>query len=262
MSNNRKTPFDPNRRRLLTGLGAAGGSLLLAGCGSGLSRNQTVQAALGSTDTLTQRIQNWLGATDARVREYPPSQISAHPRPNGTTDPTNTQYQKLAADHFADWHLTVDGLVAKPLKLSLADLKSLPSQTQITRHDCVEGWSYIAQWTGVRLSDVLNQVVPADNARYVVFHCADNFNNGPDKYYESIDLATAHHPQTLLAYGLNDDQLPIANGAPLRLRAEGQLGYKMAKYITRIELVEHFADIQGGHGGYWEDRGYYWWAGI
>ncbi|WP_311946294.1 molybdopterin-dependent oxidoreductase [Halomonas piscis] len=133
----------------------------------------------------------------------------------------------------------------------------MPART----HDCVEGWSCIGQWTGVALGDVLDRVGVRDTARFVVFHCADRYSGG-DLYYESLDLREAYHPQTLLAYDLNDASLPIANGAPLRLRAERQLGYKMAKYLMRIELVESLDHIGRGQGGFWEDRGYNWWAGI
>jgi DMSO/TMAO reductase YedYZ molybdopterin-dependent catalytic subunit len=158
--------------------------------------------------------------------------------------------------------LRVDGLVAQPTQLSLAQLKSMLSRTQITRHDCVEGWSAIGKWKGVPLSEVLALVRPRASARYVVFHCADPMDASGTKYYESIDMEDATHPQTILAYELNDEELPVANGAPLRVRIERQLGYKMAKYIMRIELVESFANIGRGNGGYWEDEGYEWYAGI
>jgi DMSO/TMAO reductase YedYZ molybdopterin-dependent catalytic subunit len=136
------------------------------------------------------------------------------------------------------------------------------SRTQITRHDCVEGWSAIGKWTGVPLAEVLDRVRPTDAARYVVFHCADPMNANGAHYYESIDLAEARHPQTILAYELNGAPLPVKNGAPLRVRIERQLGYKMAKYLMRLEIVDHLASIGKGRGGYWEDRGYAWYAGI
>jgi DMSO/TMAO reductase YedYZ molybdopterin-dependent catalytic subunit len=139
----------------------------------------------------------------------------------------------------------------------------MPSRTQITRHDCVEGWSAIAKWKGTKLSALLDAAQPKREARFVVFHCADPMSDdGTDFYYESIDFEDAFHPQTILAYELNDAQLPIANGAPLRLRVERQLGYKHAKYVMRIEVVDSFAAIEGGKGGYWEDQGYQWFAGI
>ncbi|MFM2287519.1 MAG: hypothetical protein RL684_662, partial [Pseudomonadota bacterium] len=171
-------------------------------------------------------------------------------------------YQALASNGFADYRLEVGGLVAQPAAFSLAELRALPSRTQITRHDCVEGWSAIGKWTGAKLGALLERVQPKPEARYVVFHCADPMDEAGTKYYESIDMDDAWHPQTILAYELNDAPLPIANGAPIRLRVERQLGYKMAKYVMRIELVADFAAIGGGNGGYWEDQGYEWYAGI
>ena len=159
--------------------------------------------------------------------------------------------------------MTVDGLVEKPGMFSLAEIRAFPSRTQITRHDCVEGWSAIGKWKGARLSSLLENVRIKPNARYVVFYCADPMDDdGSSPYYESIDMEDAFHPQTLLAYELNGAVLPLANGAPVRLRVERQLGYKHAKYIVRIEIVENFSRIAGGKGGYWEDHGYEWYAGI
>jgi DMSO/TMAO reductase YedYZ molybdopterin-dependent catalytic subunit len=153
--------------------------------------------------------------------------------------------------------------VERPASLSLAELRALPGRTQITRHDCVEGWSAIGKWKGARLAAVLDAVRPKPGARFLVFHCADPMeDDGTEPYYESIDMEDALHPQTILAYELNDKTLPVQNGAPLRLRVERQLGYKQAKYVMRIELVENFERIRGGKGGYWEDQGYEWWAGI
>jgi DMSO/TMAO reductase YedYZ molybdopterin-dependent catalytic subunit len=147
--------------------------------------------------------------------------------------PGTSEYQALAAGRFADWRLTVDGLVQRPLSLSLAQVQQLPRRTQITRHDCVEGWSAIGKWTGAVLGPLLDAAGLREEARYIVFHCMDRYGERP--YYESIDLIDAFHPQTILAYGLNDKVLPIPNGAPLRLRVERQLGYKHAKYLHRIE---------------------------
>jgi len=172
-------------------------------------------------------------------------------------------YQAMAAKGFAEYQLKIDGLVEKPTVLSLAEVRLLPSRTQITRHDCVEGWSAIAKWKGARLAALLEQVRPHAEARYVVFHCADPMEaNQTSPYYESIDMDDAYHAQTILAYELNDQPLPVPNGAPIRLRVERQLGYKHAKYIMRVELVSSFDKIGGGKGGYWEDNGYEWYAGI
>jgi len=150
------------------------------------------------------------------------------------------------------------------LALSLLELKAMKARSQITRHDCVEGWSAIGKWQGVPLAQVLDLAGLRPGARYVVFHCADNLGGPTDAglYYESIDLLDAYHPQTILAYGMNGKDLPVPHGAPLRLRIERQLGYKQAKYITRIEVADSFSQLAGGRGGFWEDRGYEWYAGI
>ncbi|MGB3022714.1 MAG: molybdopterin-dependent oxidoreductase, partial [Methyloceanibacter sp.] len=146
-----------------------------------------------------------------------------------------------------------------------AELRAMPARTQITRHDCVEGWSSIGKWTGVPLTALLEKAELKPSARYIVFYCADDLGEtGSDdgKYYESVGLEDAFHPQTILAYAMNGAALPIPHGAPLRLRVERQLGYKMAKYVMRIEAVDEIAPIRGGMGGFWEDRGYEWYAGI
>ena len=197
------------------------------------------------------------------AQEFAEADLSPDFRSNGTSSPNSAPYRALAAGGFADYRLEVGGLVEKPAALSLAELRALPSRTQITRHDCVEGWSAIGKWKGAKLSALLAAVRPKPGARYVVFYCADPMEaNGTGLYYESIDMDDAYHPQTILAYDLNDGMLPIKNGAPVRLRVERQLGYKHAKYVMRIELVESFRDIAGGQGGYWEDQGYEWYAGI
>ncbi len=150
---------------------------------------------------------------------------------------------------------------SNPMSWSLAALKELPSRVQVTRHDCVEGWSAIGKWTGVPLGDLMRQVQPLSNTKFAVFHCADVDDEGA-AYYESKSLADCYHPQTMLAYELNGHPLDVPHGAPLRLRFERQLGYKHAKYVMMIELVETLAGIGGGKGGYWEDQGYEWYAGI
>lgn len=257
-------PRDPqsrvSRRRVLTQLLTGAGAALLAGC-EAASRTQWFPKILGIGEHLTRGAQHLLTSRRSMAQEFEEADLSPQFRSNGTSNPHSPAYQAHAHNGFADWALQVDGLVASPAKLSLAQLRALPSRTQITRHDCVEGWSAIGKWTGVPLSEVLARVKPSDSARYVVFHCADQMSSG-DLYYESIDMEDAYHPQTILAYGLNDAVLPIANGAPLRLRVERQLGYKMAKYVMRIELVASFAHVGQGKGGYWEDRGYEWFAGI
>jgi DMSO/TMAO reductase YedYZ molybdopterin-dependent catalytic subunit len=216
---------------------------------------------------LNQRAQALLTGRDALAQEFTEDDIADEFRSNGTAMPDSRLYRQLLADQFRSWRLQVGGLVAQPAQYSLAELHAMPPRTQITRHDCVEGWSVIGKWTGVPLRHVLSRVQPLPAARYVVFHCADPMDGSDlqapgSTYYESIDLPEAVHPQTILAYALNDEPLPVKNGAPLRLRVERQLGYKQAKYLMRIEIVERLDRIRGGKGGYWEDLGYEWYAGI
>ena len=235
---------------------------VVAGCDK-LGTTPWFSKLLSTGETLTQATQRLVLGNDALAQEFAEADIARPFRSNGTSRPRSAAYDALAANAFADWRLQVDGLVAQPRQFSLDELKAMPNRTQITRHDCVEGWSAIAKWSGVPLHEVLARVQPLPSARYVVFHCGDPMQaDGTEPYYESIDMVDARHPQTILAYGLNDAELPIANGAPIRVRIERQLGYKMAKYIMRIELVEKYDDLYGGHGGYWEDRGYAWYAGI
>ena len=177
------------------------------------------------------------------AQEFAPADLSPTFRSNGTSVPDTDAYRALAAGGLR--RLPPRGRRprgAPPRTYSLAELRALPSRTQITRHDCVEGWSAIGKWRGARMSALLAAVAPKPEARYVVLHCADPMEaDGTDPYYESIDLDDAYHEQTILAYDLNDAPLPVANGAPLRLRVERQLGYKHAKYVMRLELVESFA---------------------
>lgn len=194
------------------------------------------------------------------VKEYDRADLSPFFRGNGSQTVDGPAYAAALAAGFPDWRLTVGGLVARPLSFSLDNLKRLPQRTQITRHDCVEGWSAIGEWTGPQLSTILSAAQLLPDARFIVFRCADILAGAP--YYESIDLDDAFHPQTIIAHALNGEPLPERNGAPLRLRVERQLGYKHAKYLTGIEAVASLAGIGGGRGGYWEDRGYQWYAGI
>ena len=196
------------------------------------------------------------------AREFSERDISPIFKANGTKNPNTPVYNALAAGSFNTWRLQIDGLVDRPLSLSLADLRAIPARTQITRHDCVEGWSAIGKWQGAQLGPLLQAVGLKPNARFAVMHCADNYGGGADMYYESIDLVDGFHPQTILAYSLNGQPLDVAHGAPLRLRVERQLGYKHAKYLMRIEMVERLDAFGRGRGGYWEDRGYEWYAGI
>jgi DMSO/TMAO reductase YedYZ molybdopterin-dependent catalytic subunit len=243
---------------------AALGGMTLGGC-EPIEQSDRVNSTLAWADAWTYAVQRLLLGRAALAREYREQDISRDFRANGTTDPNSTAYNALARAGFADWRLIVDGLVQRPLRLSLDELRRMPSRTQITRHDCVEGWSCIGKWKGVPLSSVLRAAGLAPRARFLAFYCADTLEvsaDDRDPYYETIDLVDAMHPQTLLAFEMNDRPLPIAHGAPLRLRVERQLGYKMAKYIMRIEAIESFAELGQGKGGYWEDRGYQWYAGI
>ncbi len=250
-----------NARRRFLARGALGGAgaLLLGGCDR-LAGTSWFAALLDGSEAFTEAAQRAITPNDALAREYPASAIAPAFRPNGSTNPQDDAYLDLAEDGFVDWRLQVRGLVRTPLSLSLVDLRAMPSRTQITRHDCVEGWSCIGKWKGVPLKQVLQRAGIQPQARFVVFRCMDTLGDAP--YYESCRLVDAFHPQTILAYELNDQPLPIANGAPLRVRLERKLGYKQAKYLAAIELVDGYAAIAGGRGGYWEDRGYDWYAGI
>jgi DMSO/TMAO reductase YedYZ molybdopterin-dependent catalytic subunit len=242
--------------------GASLAGLWLSACDR-LTANAKFMGFIGSAENLSRQVQRAVTDRNALAREFAPADISPDFRPNGTRSPVDPAYVALRDAGFADYRLIIDGLVERPMALSLAELRAEPARTQITRHDCVEGWSSIGKWTGARLGALLDKAGLKSNARYLVFHCADTLGEGPDgRYYESIDLIDAYHPQTILAYDMNDQVLPVAHGAPVRLRVERQLGYKHAKYVMRVEAVESFAHIGRGKGGFWEDRGYEWYAGI
>ncbi len=256
-------------RRRLFSLGAAGGGLVLAGCDA-LTSSPSVTGVIRSAEGATRRWQRLVSDRNALAREYTAADMSPVFKANGTTEIQDPAYLAHADSGFADWKLVIDGLVNTPLSLSLAQLKSMPQRTQITRHDCVEGWSAIGQWTGPQLGTLLRAANLKTNARYLVLHCADNYGGEISKggaqsmsqYYESVDLVDGFHPQSILAHSMNGAPLTVAHGAPIRLRVERQLGYKHAKYVMRIQAVDTLAGLYGGKGGYWEDRGYEWYAGI
>ncbi len=245
------------RRSVLAGLTA----LFSGGC-SKLAETGPMSSLLASAEDWNRGLHNLMGRErGALAREYALEDISPTFRGNGSVDPQEPNYLGHAATGFADWRLSVSGLVTTPLSLSLAELKAMPQRVQITRHDCVEGWSAIGQWKGPQLSLLLKRAGLQEQARFIVFRCADKL--GGSQYYESVDLLDAFHPQTIVAHELNGQPLPVKNGAPLRMRIERQLGYKHAKYLTGIEAVASLDEIGGGKGGYWEDRGnYQWYAGI
>jgi DMSO/TMAO reductase YedYZ molybdopterin-dependent catalytic subunit len=235
-------------------------SAALVGCspiGTALNNNEAFRKMLESAEGLDHVI---IG-TRGLARLYNDSDVDRDFRTNGFATPTDSSYVNMVADDFRSYKLVVDGAVDRRHAFSLAELQHMEAQTQITRHDCVEGWSAIGKWSGVRLADVLAKVSPRADAKYAVFHCLDNDGNGT-LYYESLDMHQANHPQALLALRLNDAPLDPAHGAPVRLRVPTQLGYKSAKWVGRIELVGSFANIYGGGGGFWEDQGYEWYAGI
>jgi len=260
-------PSSPiSRRRLLTVGTTGAGGLLLPACDR-IYQSPSFRELLAGSEGLTMRVQRTLLSRGGLAREYAAADISSAFRPNGSQDAQSLPpgYAEVMEAGFDTWRLTVDGLVGRPMRFSLAELRALPSRTQITRHDCVEGWSCIGSWRGPQLAAILGRVGLRPEARFIVFHCADKyprFTQARSYFYESIDLIDAFHPQTILAYEMNGQPLPLAHGAPLRLRLERQLGYKMAKFVRRIEVVDRLDHIGGGKGGTWEDQGYEWYAGI
>ncbi|MBV8151628.1 MAG: molybdopterin-dependent oxidoreductase [Candidatus Eremiobacteraeota bacterium] len=236
-------------------------SLGLTGCGFHLGNrlNDTgwIHDALGAA----QPVDRALIGTHGMAKLYRESDVDRQFRVNGFDTPHDASYTRLLADDFGSYRLVVDGMVDRPQAYSLSELRAFPLQMQITRHDCVEGWSAIGKWRGIRLADLLAAASPRVGARYAVFHCMDRSDDG-SPYYESLDLHQAAHPQTLAALELNDRPLDPDHGAPVRIRVPTQLGYKSAKWVRRIEVVAAFNGIFGGKGGYWEDNGYEWYAGI
>ena len=239
-------------------VGATG--LLLSGCEK-ITTAPSVRKILTTGEKAMLSGQRLVTDRNALAPEFTRADLSPRFRMNGNRMPASADYQAHMANGFADWKLEIAGKVARPFSLSLAQLKSAPQRTQITRHDCVEGWSAIGEWTGVPLGLLLRQAQISQSAQYIIFHCADDFSGTP--YYESIDMIDALHPQTILAHTMNGHPLPVGHGAPIRLRVERALGYKQAKYVMKIEAVDTLAGIYGGGGGYWEDHsGYQWFAGI
>ena len=249
------------RRALLVGAGTGAG-LMLSGCDA-LGHNATFRKYLYKEDAAHYALQGGLSSHGALAPEYRADQMSPVFRANGSINPGTEEYAAWVADKFESFRLKIYGLVNRPLSLSLAQIKSMPARTQITKHDCVEGWTAIGQWHGPTVGALLRLADVQSRAQYIVFHCADHYHGAALPYYESIDMFDAFHPQTILAWAMNGSPVAVPHGAPLRLRAERHLGYKQAKYVVGLEAVESFAHIQGGQGGYWEDNvDYDWFAGI
>jgi DMSO/TMAO reductase YedYZ molybdopterin-dependent catalytic subunit len=250
---------DLSRRKLIkTGLAAAAAASGLAVAGSLARRYGLIPpdhgGIYGVGETLTYAAQRVL-TRHSSAREFPRSLISKPPFANGEP-PKDEAFRRLQQGSFADWRLRVDGMVAHPTSFSLADLKRYPSRSQITHLACEEGWSFIAEWSGVPLSHLLHAVGILPQARYVVY-----FSIQPD-WWDSVDMADALHPQTLVAYGMNGGDLPVGHGGPLRLRVPRQLGYKNVKYITRLTVTDDLKRFGQGLGSSAPEGGYAWYAGI
>ena len=245
-----------NRRALIGGMASAGG-LLLAGCSPSLP--PTYGNLLRTGDLLTYGARRLLLPEHSLVKEYAHSDITSIPAV-GTIDPADPSnryhqtlglmYDRLRAGGFAEWRLRIEGMVAQPMSYSLEQLQRLPARTQITKHTCEEGWSAIAEWTGVPLRLLLEAAGVSQQARFVYSYCFDGKN-------DSIDMLDALHPQTIVAYGINGRPLPIWHGAPVRLRVETQVGYKSRKFLQRIFVSDRF-----GPASTPVERGYAWYAGI
>jgi DMSO/TMAO reductase YedYZ molybdopterin-dependent catalytic subunit len=247
---------DLPRRSLLAGIAALGATAC-----SRINDSETAKTLFETAEDGHRAIHRALAGKQGLAPEYTRAERSPTFKGNGSVTVEDSFYQTQLSSGFPDWKLTVGGLVEQPLSLTLADLRALPQRTQITRHDCVEGWSAIGEWTGVQLADLLDAAKVREQANFIVFRCADTLYNQP--YYESIDMVDAYHPQTIIAHSLNGEILPEKNGAPLRARIERQLGYKQAKYLTGIEAVASLDGIGQGGGGFWEDlAGYQWYAGV
>jgi DMSO/TMAO reductase YedYZ molybdopterin-dependent catalytic subunit len=254
------------RRALIVGGSAAAAALTSACDPASTPAVATLRRGLQFGEFLSLKAHRLLLYGQPLVREYTEADVSAEFPVNGTGQPAGAAYFRHVISNFASFRLTVDGLVKKPLSLTLDEVKAMPPRAQITMHSCDEGWSAIGKWTGVQVASLLQAAELMPESRYVVFHCMDRMvMRQPDQggfYYESIDLFDALHPQTILAYGMNGKALPVSHGAPLRLRVERQIGYKNAKYVHRVEAVDRLTPIAGGRGGFWEDRGYQWYAGL
>jgi DMSO/TMAO reductase YedYZ molybdopterin-dependent catalytic subunit len=248
-----------SRRKLITTGLAAGAGVAGLGVAARLAEHYGLippdhRGIFGPGETLTYAAQRLL-TTHSLAREFPRSMISKAPFANEVAPP-NESFKRLQVNGFSDWRLTVDGMVARPASLSLSDLKSLPFRSQITEVACEEGWSYIAEWIGTPLIEVMNAVGLLPQARYIVYFSIEK------GWWDSIDLADALHPQTLLTWGMNDGDLPVPFGGPLRMRVPRQLGYKSVKYVTRLTAADTLKHFGKGMGSASPEGGYAWYAGI
>jgi len=246
------------RKFMITGLAVAAGASGIAIAAKVAEHHGLIPpdsgGLYGPGETLTYVAQRLL-TRRSMAREFPRSEISKNPFAN-EVDPLGDEFKRLQAASFVDWRVTVDGMAARPASFSLAELRSFPTSTQITMIGCEEGWTYIAEWTGVPLSYILDRVGALPRVRYVVYRSIQ-----PD-WWESIDMADALRPQTLLAHRMNGNELPVPFGGPVRLRVPRQLGYKNVKYISRVTLTDNLKPFGKGLGGANSDGGYAWYAGI
>lgn len=248
-----------SRRKLIfTGVAAAAGASGVALAARLAQRHGLIPpdsgGIYGAGETLTYAAQRVLGS-HSMAREFSRSQVSKNPFAN-EVDPLGDEFKRLQDGGFAEWRLTVDGMAARPTTFSLSEIRSLPTSTQITMIGCEEGWTYIAEWTGVPLSFILDRVGSLPQARYVVYRSFQH------SWWESIDMADALHPQTLVAHGMNGTNLPVPFGGPLRMRVPRQLGYKNIKYLNAITLTDNLKSFGKGLGSLAPEAGYAWYAGI
>jgi DMSO/TMAO reductase YedYZ molybdopterin-dependent catalytic subunit len=246
------------RKFIITGLAVAAGASGIAVAAKVAQHRGLIPPDAGGLygpgETLTYAAQRLL-TRRSMAREFSRTEISKNPFAN-EVDPLGDEFKRLQAASFVDWRVTVDGMAARPASFSLAELRSFPTSTQITMIGCEEGWTYIAEWTGVPLSYILDRVGALPRVRYVVYRSIQ-----PD-WWESIDMADALHPQTLLAHRMNGNELPVPFGGPIRVRVPRQLGYKNVKYINRVTLTDNLKLFGKGLGGANSDGGYAWYAGI
>jgi len=248
-----------SRRKLITtGVAAAAGATGLAVAAKLAAHYGLIPpdsgGIYGPGETLTYAAQRLL-TRHSMAREFSRNQISAKPLMN-EVDPPSDEFKRLQSDRFADWRLAVDGMVANPKSFSLAELKGYPQRSHVTMIQCEEGWSYIGEWIGAPLSHVLEVAGALPQARYVVYRSCQK------DWWDSIDMADALHPQTLLAYGMNGDELPVGFGGPLRMRVPRQIGYKNVKYITQLTVTDNLKRFGKGLGSASPEAGYAWYAGI